>query len=49
MSSVDRDFGLENPFPGSEKLSGREGFALSIPPLKHQIETPSSSQNEGRI
>jgi hypothetical protein len=49
MSSIDRDYSLESPFPGSEKPSCREGFTLSIPPLKRQIETQYSSQNESLI
>ncbi len=49
MSSVDRDFSVESPLSGNEKLSSCEGFTLSKPPLKRQIETLYSSQNESRI
>lgn len=49
MSSIDRDYSLESPFPGSDKPSNCEGFTLSKPPLKRQIETQYSSQNESLI
>ncbi len=49
MPSVNRDFSVENPFPGSDQLSSCEGFTLNISTLKRQIETPYSSQNESLI
>ena len=49
MSTGDRDFSVESPFPGSEEPSRCEGLPLSISPSNRQIETPFSSQANSRI
>jgi hypothetical protein len=49
MPFVNHDYSVENPFIGSDQPSSCEGFTLSISPLKRQIETPYSSQNESLI
>jgi len=46
MSSIDRDYSLESPFPGSDKPSNCEGFALSKPPLKRQIDSVQQSERK---
>ncbi len=49
MSIGDHLFCEEVPFLRNEDPSSREGFLLSISPLKRQIETPFSSQANSRI
>ena len=49
MSTSDRDFSVQSPFPRSEESSRCEGLPLSISPSKRQIESPFSSQANSRI
>ncbi len=49
MPAGDRLFSEEAPFPQSEESSNREDLAISISPLRRQVETPFSSQANSRI
>jgi len=49
MSTGVRYFYEEISFPQGEESYSREGFTISISPLKRQIETPFSSQENSRI